>query len=591
MGSGRVAKLNVLRLIYRSSGGFRHSNGASLRPLTVGEAALILGVNKTRVRYLCQLGEIPAIKDGRTWIITDQRIEDFGRLDSVDAAVQTEPDVADALSRIESQDLLTDSWVPDILRHEDKLSNRENLLQVVKSRLADHLVDAATEIEIPKTPFFARTGQLLSLEDRIGYHATVGTFASKIESQLPGVVFSTRLAPAQSKRLTKNGVQQWKRWGKYVIATVKAGNPWLIKSDLAAYFDCVRHDTLFSELEQIGVGNETIKHLRSFLSSWSNFYGQGLPQGPDASRILGNFYLLPVDEVMLREGYKYSRYMDDIRIAGKSKVEVVQAMRRFGTECRRRGLFASPSKTKLLFGEEAENADTDDDIASAANLMDTRRHGEARKVLMGILERSFLADGHIDTRATKFSLWRLALLREEAVCQLVLDRLDDLSPVASVVADYLSGYVSRDLVRVGLCKYLEGPTNVRDDFLLTFLFAAMLEHGGVLPQPWIGHARRASQDKNKPKFLRIVAANVLVLGRVPSDLTWLRIEAAQEPDPELRRGYATALRRAGRLDAATATVLQLRSTDLARTVNYLNGTDTLPSLVRCYSRVPIRRNL
>lgn len=591
MGGGRVAKLNDLRPNYGSSSVPNIVDGVSLRSLTVNEAALILGLNKARVRYLCQVGEIPAVKDGRTWAITDQRIEDFGRLDPVDAVVQTEPDVANALSRIECQDLLADSWVPDILRHEDKLSNREKLLGVVKSRLAGHLVDAAMEIEIPKTPFFARTGHLLTLEDRIGYHATVGTFAAKVESRLPGVVFSTRLAPTRSKRLTKNGVQQWKRWRKYVIATVKAGNPWLIKSDLAAYFDCMRHETLFTELGEIGVGNEIIKHLRSFLSSWSNLSEQGLPQGPDASRILGNFYLVPVDEVMLREGYKYSRYMDDIRIVGKSKAEVVQGMRRFGTECRRRGLFASTAKTKLLFGEDAETFDADDDIASAANLMDQRRHGEAGKVLKIILEKALLADGHINVRATKFSLWRLALLREEDVCELVLGRLDDLSPVASVVADYLSGYVSRDFVRVGLCNYLEAPESVHDDFLMTFLFSAMLEHGGILPQPWIKHARRTSQDKNKPKFLRIVAANVLALGRVLSDLTWLRIEAAQEPDPELRRGYATALRRTGRLDAPTAKVLQLRSKELGQTVDYLNSTDTLPSLVRCYSRVPIRRNL
>src|SRR5262249_47997712 len=150
-----------------------------------------------------------------------------------------------------------------------------------------------------------------------------------------------------------------------------------------------------------------------------------------------------------------------------------------------------------------------------------------RKVLKNILEKSFLADGHINVRATKFSLWRLALLSDEDVCRLVLDRLDDLSPVASVVADYLSGYISRDFVQAALCNYLDNTEYVHDEFLMTFLFAAMLEHGGVLPRPWIEHARRISRDKNKPKYLRIVAANVLALGRVLSDLRWLGTEAGR----------------------------------------------------------------
>jgi hypothetical protein len=136
--------------------------------------------------------------------------------------------------------------------------------------------------------------------------------------------------------------------------------------------------------------------------------------------------MIPVDEAMLQAGYKYSRYMDDVRIAGALKTEVL-AMRRFGTECRRRGLIASPSKTKLLFGDAAEKVDQDDTRSRAVYLMDTRQRSEAKKALRATLEDRLHEDGHIDVRSTRFSLWRLAQLREEGVGKMALDRLDDLS--------------------------------------------------------------------------------------------------------------------------------------------------------------------
>ena len=71
---------------------------------------------------------------------------------------------------------------------------------------------------------------------------------------------------------------------------------------------------------------ETIDRLEAFLSSWSNVPGQVLPQGSDASRILANSYMISVDEAMLQAGYKYPRYLDDVRIAGALKTEVL-AMR------------------------------------------------------------------------------------------------------------------------------------------------------------------------------------------------------------------------------------------------------------------------
>jgi hypothetical protein len=82
----------------------------------------------------------------------------------MEAAVESSPDLADALARIESMDLPVDSWAPDVLRHNDRLIDRDKLLKRTEERLESKNVDVASEIEMPKTPFFARPGHMLSLE-------------------------------------------------------------------------------------------------------------------------------------------------------------------------------------------------------------------------------------------------------------------------------------------------------------------------------------------------------------------------------------------------------------------------------------------
>jgi hypothetical protein len=70
----------------------------------------------------------------------------------MEAAVESSPDLADALARIESMDLPVDIWAPDVLRHNDRLIDRDKLLKRPEERLESKSVDVASEIEIPKTP-------------------------------------------------------------------------------------------------------------------------------------------------------------------------------------------------------------------------------------------------------------------------------------------------------------------------------------------------------------------------------------------------------------------------------------------------------
>ncbi len=265
-------------------------------------------------------------------------------------------DCGRAMQHVRALDL-REEWIPDVLRHEDQLADATHILSNAERRVKHHDFGASIGAEIPKTPFFSRSGQLLSLEDRIALHSVVALFADTVEEELEKVVYSARLA-TRGRYFTRKGITQWNKWLSYVSGQLRR-SPWMIKTDITAYFDTIRHESLLSDLKSLGVPQEVLDCLGAMLCRWSRLFGDGLLQGPDACRVLGNAYLMQVDALLLASGVRYSRYMDDIRILGKTKSEAIKGFRQLEKEVRRRGLILSPSKTSLLYGKEAREADQD----------------------------------------------------------------------------------------------------------------------------------------------------------------------------------------------------------------------------------------
>jgi hypothetical protein len=170
-------------------------------------------------------------------------------------------------------------------------------------------------------------------------------------------------------------------------------------------------------------------------------------------------------------------------------------------------------------------------------------------------------------------------LLEPSVLRSVLRRLEDLAPVASVVAAYLRPFIARRSVVNGLGKFLADPTRAHSTFLATWLFAAMLEHPGKMPSQWVDEAAARVKDRNAPSHLRAVAAVVMARGARAADIDWIKAEVPREHDPEVLRGFAVALHWVSALDRTTQELLVARSPRLAMTTKYLRGRTRVPSLV------------
>ncbi len=142
-------------------------------------------------------------------------------------------DCGRAMQHVRALDL-REEWIPDVLRHEDQLADAAHILSNAERRVKHHDFGASIGVEIPKTPFFSRSGQLLSLEDRIALHSVVALFADTVEEELEKVVYSARLA-TRGRYFTRKGITQWNKWLSYVSGQLRR-SPWMIKTDITAYF-------------------------------------------------------------------------------------------------------------------------------------------------------------------------------------------------------------------------------------------------------------------------------------------------------------------------------------------------------------------
>jgi hypothetical protein len=210
-----------------------------------------------------------------------------------------------------------------------------------------------TRVYIPKSSGLQRPITLLSIEDQIVWQAVANLFANKLRQRRKNVeldsVFSNIL------QADHNGiffVHDWHySYGLFqdtIEKHFKSGNKWIAHFDLAAFYDTICHELLLKMLLHKHGNAEFRRIVSKCLRLWSSHllagnHSHGIPQGPIASNFMSECFLLSIDETMSKE-FHYVRYVDDIRIFGKSETEVRKAGIKLEILCRERGLIPQGKK-------------------------------------------------------------------------------------------------------------------------------------------------------------------------------------------------------------------------------------------------------
>jgi hypothetical protein len=124
------------------------------------------------------------------------------------------------------------------------------------------------------------------------------------------------------------------RTGKGTLAAVRRCQqhvrrfPWYAKLDIRQYFASVDHQILKSQLRRRLKGEALLSLLDRIIDAHQDAPGKGLPIGALTSQVFANFYLNPLDRLLLEtcQVSGMARYMDDFVCWDQSRQRVVDVV-------------------------------------------------------------------------------------------------------------------------------------------------------------------------------------------------------------------------------------------------------------------------
>jgi retron-type reverse transcriptase len=222
-----------------------------------------------------------------------------------------------------------------------------------------------TRVYLPKPSGLQRPLTLLSIEDQIVLQSIANVFAEKISPRRRKLenkyVFSNIV---QHSRNSIFFLQDWRlsysMFQTKIEEYFKADFRWIAHFDLAAYYDTICHDMLLRTAFPRTIDGYRAQ-LLEFLKKWSSeqvasCHGHGIPQGPIASDFLAECFLLPVDEHLQKQRFRFVRYVDDIRLFGKSENAIREGAIRMEVLLRERGLIPQGKKHAIMYAKTLDDA-------------------------------------------------------------------------------------------------------------------------------------------------------------------------------------------------------------------------------------------
>jgi retron-type reverse transcriptase len=219
---------------------------------------------------------------------------------------------------------------------------------------SEYIAQTPLRFYVPKPSGLQRPITLLSIEDQIILQAIANLFAEKVRDKrgkLEGkFIYSNKLGKKDSAFFLEKWQQGFLRLKWNIKSKFNDGYIWIATFDISSFYDTIPHELLLKILvpQRKGV---LYDFVRNWFKTWSSEnrsdeHNHGIPQGPMASDFLAECIMLSIDEKMSQR-YSYFRYVDDIRILGKTELEVQQALVYLDILCKRRGLIPNSDKTRI----------------------------------------------------------------------------------------------------------------------------------------------------------------------------------------------------------------------------------------------------
>jgi hypothetical protein len=461
--------------------------------------------------------------------------------------------------------------MPDLIAHADIDANwsdyRTNL---VKNILDGNCYPSHLEVvDLPKDRLAVRPLARMSPEHRLAYDAAVFAAADQIESTVPRGVYSYRWWKGKQRLLGAQGMWiKMQRSARYLHA--QHPSLLLARTDVTAFYEHIEPDILIEDFKALDVPNWSGEVLDGFLRAFNGLSNAwGIPQGSDASGMLANLYLIPLDVEIKRRGFRHYRYSDDVYIFGEDWISLREVILEANKILRHRHLNLSGSKTKII-GHRDVAAQFEDTEKDAISYGVSAGKPESIQELYNFFD-TISAKDPVSSRDLKYSLTQLGSVLDDYAAAWLIANMGEIPHIAREALVYLSklpwlaSHTSNAVVElITNSKLIIYP--YAEQHLLIYMI-----NNKVLSPRGLEAAWNLLLDKNKESFVREFAARYLGLYSPPGSASRLKQEFQQESNPRVRRALLVACYESGQCSERWLHVISKSDPDLYLTAQYLSS--------------------
>lgn len=325
---------------------------------------------------------------------------------------------------------MRDDWFEDALQHRDLFASKQALQDVLHEVLLEgngrYGASKRNVCDIPKKGLGVRYALETDFYDRFIYQAICSYLMPFYDPLLSPRVLGHRYdnRKRSEKDLFKGRIELWQTF-EGVTKTALKNSQALFATDLINYFENITTDSIRTAFEGLipqitASGPEkvlirnSINTLCELMTHWGYSERHGLPQNRDASSFVANVVLNSVDQEMVRQGFDYYRYVDDIRIICNTPRSARHAATILIGQLRTVGMNINSAKTKILTAESSP-ADISEFFPGSDDrslTIDSMWRSRSRRVIIRSTKYIFqLLRECIDSKQTQSRQFRFAVNR------------------------------------------------------------------------------------------------------------------------------------------------------------------------------------
>ena len=282
-------------------------------------------------------------------------------------------------------------------------------------------------------------------------------------------------------------------------------------TDISDFYNQVYIHRLRNAISALDTGlADVAKSIEGFLLSINGSPTKGIPVGPAASIIMAEALMIDVDEFIANSGFKHTRYVDDFRIFGNSKNELVtflDKLTKYLFENHRLNL--SSSKTEIItkevfvdsYLESPENIERSHIHQTLAQFMEPQgayqayaeepvqpSENEIRPTVMIVMCQRLLALGKLDLGVARHILRQCRKYRIRSVSTFIIENFEYFCPVINDVVLYLDKVTNQRFIETNTIKFEElirNNSHTQLPFIQLWLSEYFRRNSGFLNSPCI----------------------------------------------------------------------------------------------------------